>query len=337
MDPLVDPQFNRRAVYPIVFPDIWKFYKKHQGHMWKAESIKGELSQGRRDWIMIGKSKRGKDIQRLISYVLAFFAGSDSIVNQNLTENFIEEVQITEVKVFYHFQAMMEDIHNETYSLLLENYITDLQDREKMFKAIETMPSIKAKAAWALKWQNKKLPLGQRLFAYILVEGFQFPSSFAIIEWICTVVEIDGHRDLCPDLHESNQHIGPDEGLHSDLGIHLLNNYVTKPTQKEAENILREAMKAEVLFINDMIVEDGLLGMNRELMKQYVEYIGDYLLTRCEYKKIYNTINPFPFMVGFSVSDNRADFFEHLPTNYSTGQADIVNWEMKDDDFNVEL
>ena len=292
---------NRFVVFPIQHHDIWNFYKKAEASFWTAEEI--DLNE---DVIHFGKLNDGE--RHFIKNVLAFFAASDGIVNENLAQNFVNEVQYPEAKFFYGFQIMMENIHSETYSLLIDTYVKDSQEQHKLFNAIETIPCVKKKAEWALKW-IKSPNFAERLIAFAAVEGIFFSGSFCSIFWL-------KKRGLMPGLSFSNELISRDEGLHCDFACHLYNEHVqNKLSEERIGEMLESALLIEKEFITDSLPVD-LIGMNCSLMKTYLEYVTDRLLVSLKCKKIYNSINPFDFMQNIALQ-NKTNFFEKRVAEYA--------------------
>ena len=292
---------NRFVVFPIQHHDIWSFYKKAEASFWTAEEI--DLNE---DVIHFNKLNDGE--RHFIKNVLAFFAASDGIVNENLAQNFVNEVQYPEAKFFYGFQIMMENIHSETYSLLIDTYVKDSQEQHKLFNAIETIPCVKKKAEWALKW-IKSPNFAERLIAFAAVEGIFFSGSFCSIFWL-------KKRGLMPGLSFSNELISRDEGLHCDFACHLYNEHIqNKISEERIGEMLESALLIEKEFITDSLPVD-LIGMNCSLMKTYLEYVTDRLLVSLKCKKIYNSINPFDFMQNIALQ-NKTNFFEKRVAEYA--------------------
>lgn len=292
---------NRFVVFPIQHHDIWSFYKKAEASFWTAEEI--DLNE---DVIHFNKLNDGE--RHFIKNVLAFFAASDGIVNENLAQNFVNEVQYPEAKFFYGFQIMMENIHSETYSLLIDTYVKDSQEQHKLFNAIDTIPCVKKKAEWALKW-IKSPNFAERLIAFAAVEGIFFSGSFCSIFWL-------KKRGLMPGLSFSNELISRDEGLHCDFACHLYNEHIqNKISEERIGEMLESALLIEKEFITDSLPVD-LIGMNCSLMKTYLEYVTDRLLVSLKCKKIYNSINPFDFMQNIALQ-NKTNFFEKRVAEYA--------------------
>lgn len=301
MERILQENKNRFVLFPIEHQDIWEFYKKAEASFWTAEEL--DLAQDLVDW----STKLTDDEQHFIKHVLAFFAASDGIVNENLAEHFVSEVQYTEAKFFYGFQIAMENIHSETYSLLIDTYINDEKEKDYLFNAIEHFAPIKQKAEWALKWiENGSFQ--ERLIAFAAVEGIFFSSSFASIFWL-------KKRGLMPGLSFSNELISRDEGLHCDFACHLYKHHVEEklPVEKVIE-IIREAVDIEKSFVTDAIPV-RLIGMNSDLMCQYIEFVADRLLNELVGHKFYNATNPFDFMELISL-EGKTNFFERRVGDY---------------------
>ncbi len=314
-EPLLKENKNRFVLFPIQHDDIWDFYKKAEASIWTAEEI--DLHQDLTDW----NEKLTEDEQYFIKHVLAFFAASDGIVNENLAENFVNEVQYTEAKFFYGFQIMMENIHSETYSLLIDTYIKDPKEADKLFNAIETFDAIKRKAEWALKWIESP-SFAERLIAFAAVEGIFFSGSFCSIFWL-------KKRGLMPGLTFSNELISRDEGLHCDFACHLHNHHlITKVPKERIKEIIVDALDIEREFILESLPV-RLIGMNSDLMAQYLEFVTDRLLVELGCEKVYNSTNPFDFMEMISLQ-GKTNFFEKRVGDYQ--KAGVM--KEKDDDSN---
>jgi len=300
-EPLLKENKNRFVLFPIQHDDIWQYYKKAEASIWTAEEI--DLHQDLTDW----NEKLTEDEQYFIKHILAFFAASDGIVNENLAENFVNEVQYTEAKFFYGFQIMMENIHSETYSLLIDTYIKNPQEANELFNAIETFDAIKKKAEWALKWIESP-SFAERLIAFAAVEGIFFSGSFCSIFWL-------KKRGLMPGLTFSNELISRDEGLHCDFAVHLHNEHlVNKVPQERIKEIIIDALDIEREFITESLPV-RLIGMNSDLMAQYLEFVTDRLLTELGCPKVYNSTNPFDFMEMISLQ-GKTNFFEKRVGDY---------------------
>lgn len=301
-EPLLRENKDRFVIFPIKNHEIWQMYKKAEASFWTAEEI--DLSKDLGDW----KNKLTANEQFFISRILAFFAASDGIVNENLVENFSGEVSCTEAKCFYGFQIMMENIHSETYSLLIDTYIKDPQESNYLFNAIENIPAIKKKADWALRWINDKDALfAERLIAFAAVEGIFFSGSFASIFWL-------KKRGLMPGLTFSNELICRDEGLHTDFACLLFSHLQNRINSDIVEKIILEAVAIEKEFFTDALPV-SLLGMNSKLMCQYVEFVADRLLVALGNKKYFKVANPFDFMENISLA-GKTNFFEKRVSDY---------------------
>jgi ribonucleoside-diphosphate reductase beta chain len=336
---------DRYTVFPIKHHNLWKFYKQHLSTFWTAEEIK--LSDDLVDW----NEKLNENEKFFIKNILAFFAASDGIVNENLVVNFYNEVQIPEARQFYSVQMMLEAIHAETYSLLIDTYISNTEEKNKLFNAVETIPAVKKKADWAIKWieqgsalqqmipekhmewlkflensdeyqdqqlnpkiiealqfiTNEKPSFAQRLLAFICVEGIFFSGSFCAIYWLKS-------RGLMPGLGTANSFIAKDEALHASFAIELYNMIEDRLDEKIVHAVFKEAVEIEKEFITESLPV-SLIGMNCNLMSQYIEMVADRWLVLLGYSKIYNTQNPFPFMEMISLNE-KVNFFENTVTNY---------------------
>lgn len=313
MEPLLEPNPNRFVTFPILYPDVWNMYKKAVASFWTVEEV--DLSKDLKDW----EEKLKPEERHFISYVLAFFAASDGIVVENLVERFAREVQITEVRCFYGFQMAIENIHSEMYSLLIETYVRDSRERNKLLRGIETLPCIKKKADWALQWIQNKCFV-KRLVAFAAVEGIFFSGSFAAIFWL-------KKRGLMPGLTFSNELISRDEGLHCDFACLLYKRYVQrKLSPKEMNEIITEAVKIEQEFLTEALPV-SLIGMNCEMMKQYVEFVADRLLDELGYNRIYDRDNPFDFMEHISL-EGKTNFFEKRVGEYQ--KCGVMSFDSKD-------
>ncbi len=300
-EPILAENKNRFVLFPIQHQDIWEWYKKQEASFWTVEEI--DLETDIKDW----NTKLNADEQYFIKHILAFFAASDGIVNENLAENFVNEVQYTEAKFFYGFQIMMENIHSEMYSLLIDTLIKDEKDKDKLFHALENFPAIKKKADWAIRWIESP-SFAERLVAFAAVEGIFFSGSFCSIFWL-------KKRGLLPGLATSNEFISRDEGLHCDFAVHLHNNHLINKVPKERiKQIIMEALDIEREFVTESLPVD-LIGMNSKLMTQYLEFVTDRLLTELECEKEYNSENPFDFMDMISL-EGKTNFFEKRVSEY---------------------
>jgi ribonucleotide reductase beta subunit family protein with ferritin-like domain len=301
-EPLLSPEEHRYVLYPIRHPDIWKQYKKQLGCFWTAEEL--DFSQDLKDW-----EKLNDDEKYFIKNVLAFFAGSDGIVMENLLQRFTTEVTWLEVKIAYGFQAMMEGIHSEVYSLMIDTFIKNDDEKQHLFNAIETIPCVSKKSAWAIKWMgDRKSSFATRLIAFACVEGIFFSGSFCAIYWL-------KQRGLMPGLTTSNEFISRDEGLHTDFACLLYKSIISPVRKSKLVEIVKEAVDIEKEFICESL-PCRLLGMNQELMSQYIEFVADRLVVQLGYAKIYGTANPFDFMERISL-ESKENFFEKRISNYS--------------------
>ena len=299
-EPLLVEDPNRFVLFPIRHDDIWQFYKKAEASFWTAEEI--DLQQDLADWKKMNDGER-----HFISHVLAFFAASDGIVNENLANNFLKEVQYAEAKCFYGFQIMMENIHSETYSLLIDSYINDPREKDHLLRAIETIDCVKKKADWALKWIDSD-SFVERLISFAAVEGIFFSGSFCSIFWL-------KKRGLMPGLSFSNELISRDEGLHCDFACLLYTDHIkNKISQERIYEIILNAVEIEKEFVT-VALPVSLIGMNAELMCQYIEFVADRLLISLGCKKNYNAINPFDFMEMISLQ-GKTNFFEKRVAEY---------------------
>ncbi|KAL5115550.1 Ribonucleotide-diphosphate reductase (RNR), small subunit [Pleosporales sp. CAS-2024a] len=301
-EPILQENPNRFVLFPIKYHDVWQMYKKAEASFWTAEEI--DLSKDLHDW-----NKRLNDDERFfISHVLAFFAASDGIVNENLVERFSSEVQIPEARCFYGFQIMMENIHSETYSLLIDTYISEPRQRSYLFNAIDNIPCIRKKADWALRWiSDQNSTFANRLVAFAAVEGIFFSGSFASIFWL-------KKRGLMPGLTFSNELISRDEGMHTDFACLLFSLLNTRPSKESVRAIITEAVEIEQEFLTEAL-PCALLGMNSTLMCQYIEFVADRLLLALGNTKVYNATNPFDFMENISLA-GKTNFFEKRVGDY---------------------
>ncbi|KAH7037954.1 ribonucleotide reductase [Microdochium trichocladiopsis] len=301
-EPLLQENPQRFVLFPIKYHEIWQMYKKAEASFWTAEEI--DLSKDLHDW----NNKINEDEKYFISHILAFFAASDGIVNENLVERFSGEVQIPEARCFYGFQIMMENIHSETYSLLIDTYVKEPAQRTHLFNAIDTIPAIRKKADWALKWiSDRESTFAQRLIAFAAVEGIFFSGAFASIFWL-------KKRGLMPGLTFSNELISRDEGLHTDFACLLFSHLKHRPSKKLVEEIIVDAVKIEQEFLTEAL-PCALLGMNSNLMKQYIEFVADRLLVALGNEKVYRATNPFDFMENISLG-GKTNFFEKRVGEY---------------------
>ncbi len=308
LEPILQENKNRFVIFPIKHHDIWEWYKKMEASFWTAEEI--DLSQDLNDW----NNKLSEDEKYFVKHILAFFAASDGIVNENLAENFVNEVQYAEAKFFYGFQIMMENIHSETYSLLIDTYVKDEAEKTQLFTAIDVFPAIKKKAEWALKWIESD-SFAERLIAFAAVEGIFFSGAFCSIFWL-------KKRGLMPGLTFSNELISRDEGVHCDFAVHLHNHHLVNKVSKERiREIIVDALNIEREFITESIPV-SLIGMNSTLMTQYLEFVTDRLLVELGCEREYNTANPFDFMDMISLQ-GKTNFFEKKVAEYQ--KAGVMN------------
>ncbi|MFN3403473.1 MAG: ribonucleoside-diphosphate reductase small subunit [Cytophagaceae bacterium] len=299
-EPILKENKNRFVLFPIQYDDIWQMYKQEEASFWTAEEI--DLTPDLADWEKLNDGEK-----HFITHVLAFFAASDGIVNENLAQSFLEKVQFPEAKCFYGFQIMMENIHSETYSLLIDTYVKNPKEKDKLFNALDTVPCVAKKAEWALKWIDNG-SFVERLVAFSIVEGVFFSGSFCSIFWL-------KKRGLMPGLSFSNELISRDEGLHCDFACLLYTKYiVNKLTEEQVVSMVRDAVKIEQEFITEALPVD-LIGMNSKLMSQYIEFVADRLLVALGYKKIFNVTNPFDFMEMISLQ-GKTNFFEKRVAEY---------------------
>ncbi len=290
---------DRFVILPIKYPKIWEMYKKHEASFWTAEEI--DLGDDMKHWDALNDGER-----HFVSHVLAFFAASDGIVNENLAVNFMSEVQLPEARCFYGFQIMMENIHSETYALLIDTYIKDPVEKDRLFHAIETVPCVGKKAQWALRWINNG-SFAERLVAFAAVEGIFFSGSFCSIFWL-------KKRGLMPGLTFSNELISRDEGMHCEFACQLYSMLDNKLSKEAATAIITDAVEIEKEFITDALPVN-LIGMNAKLMSQYIEFVADRWLTELGYDRVYNTTNPFDFMEMISLQ-GKTNFFEKRVGDY---------------------
>jgi ribonucleoside-diphosphate reductase beta chain len=308
VEPILQENKNRFVIFPIQHHDIWEWYKKMEASFWTAEEI--DLSQDLNDW----NNKLSDDERYFVKHILAFFAASDGIVNENLAENFVNEVQYSEAKFFYGFQIMMENIHSETYSLLIDTYVKDEAEKADLFNALDVFPAIKKKADWALQWIDSD-SFAERLIAFAAVEGIFFSGAFCSIYWL-------KKRGLMPGLTFSNELISRDEGVHCDFAVHLHNHHLVNKVPKERiRTIIVDALNIEREFITESLPV-SLIGMNAVLMTQYLEFVADRLLVELGCDREYNTSNPFDFMDMISLQ-GKTNFFEKKVAEYQ--KAGVMN------------
>ena len=300
MEKILQENKDRFVIFPIEHNDIWEYYTQHQAAFWTAEEV--DLTEDIRDWENLTDNEK-----YFIKNVLSFFAASDGIVNENLAENFLKEVQYPEAKFFYGFQLMMENIHSLMYSLLIDTYISNSAEKDECFHAIDRLPAVQKKAKWALDWIENST-FEERLIAFAAVEGIFFSGSFCSIFWLKS-------RGIMPGLCSANSLIFKDENLHCDFAIHLLNNHIeNKPSEKRIKEILLSALDIEKEFITESLPV-SLIGMNHNLMKQYLEFVTDGLLVKFGCKKQFNVEQPFKFMEQIAI-ETKGNFFEGRTLEY---------------------
>lgn len=315
-DPILTPSNDRFTMFPIKYHDLWTLYKKAVASFWTTEEI--DLSCDMTDW----ENRLNDNERHFIKMVLAFFAASDGIVYENLNINFANEVQISEARAFYSYQGFNENIHSETYSLLIEKYGVDTNEKNSLFRAIDTVPCIRKKADWAMKWFSRERSFAERLVAFACIEGIFFSGSFCSIFWL-------KHRGLMPGLTFSNELISRDEGLHLEFAIALSEHLLEKPSTRTVHTIVKEAVAIEKEFITDAL-PCKLLGMDSEKMSNYIEYVADRMLKQFGYLTIWDTENPFDWMETISL-EGKTNFFEKRVGDYA---KHMDTSEIKfDDDF----
>ncbi len=319
VEPILRENPGRFVIFPIQHNDLWQLYKKAEAAFWKAEEI--DLGE---DKVCYDALTDGE--KEFINYVLAFFAASDGIVNENLVGNFCDEVQYPEARFFYGFQIAIENIHSETYSLLIDTYIDDVAEKHRLFNAIETIPAVKQKAEWALRWVDaRQASFDERIIAFAVVEGIFFSASFCAIFWL-------KKRGLMKGLTFSNELISRDEALHRDFACHLHNHHIeNKISTERVLQIVLEAVDIEKDFVTNSLPLN-LIGMNADLMCQYVEFVTDHLLETLEMEPYFNTTNPFDWMENISLP-SRVNFFEGRNSNYS---QQTVGTTEEDRQFSLE-
>jgi len=319
-EPLLQENKDRFVLFPIKHSGIWEMYKKAEASFWTAEEI--DLAQDLQDW----DAKLNDDERFFIKNVLAFFAASDGIVNENLAINFLNEVQYPEARCFYGFQVMIENIHSETYSLLIDTYIKDPAEKDKLFHAIDTVPAVKQKADWALRWISNG-SFCERLVAFAAVEGIFFSGSFCSIFWL-------KKRGLMPGLTFSNELISRDEGLHCDFACMLYTEHIINKMDKQAvTDIIIDAVKIEKVFVSESLPV-RLIGMNAELMCQYIEFVADRLLVTLGCNKHFNASNPFDFMELISLQ-GKTNFFEKRVAEYQ--KSGVMSNKEENNEFRLDV
>jgi ribonucleoside-diphosphate reductase beta chain len=316
---LLEENKDRFVLFPIKYPEIWEMYKKAEQSFWTAEEV--DLHADQRDWDRLNDGER-----HFIKHVLAFFAASDGIVNENLAVNFMKEVQLPEARCFYGFQIMMENIHSEMYSLLIDSYIKDTAEKNRLFNAIDTIPCVTKKAEWALRWISNGT-FAERLIAFVAVEGIFFSGSFCSIFWL-------KKRGLMPGLCTSNEFISRDEGMHCDFACLLYSMLENQLPKEQVTQIITDAVVLEHEFVTDALPV-SLIGMNAKMMCQYIEFVADRLLVSLGCEKVYNSSNPFDFMEMISLQ-GKTNFFEKRVSEYKkagVGQQKEDNVFKLDEDF----
>jgi len=317
---LLKPNSKRYVLFPIIYKDIYDLYKKAESSFWTTQEI--DLTKDIDDW-----EKLTNDEKNFIKNIIGFFAGSDGIIMENLAARFMDEIQIPEARAFYSYQIFNESIHSETYSLLIDTYIKDRDEKVHIFNSIENIPSVAKKAMWAYKWiQNKDVNFAIRLVAFAIVEGIFFSGSFCAIYWI-------KKRGLMPGLTFSNELISRDEATHCEHAILLYSMIKNRVDKNVIHEIFKEAIEIEKEFITESI-PCAMIGMNAELMKQYIEFVSDRLLVQLGYEKIWNTENPFDFMEMISLN-GKTNFFERRVSDYAKSSIAIesTNFDISYDDF----
>jgi ribonucleotide reductase beta subunit family protein with ferritin-like domain len=321
-EPILVENPGRFVLFPIKYDKLWEAYKKAESSFWTAEEI--DFSKDTNDW-----NKLNDNEKFFLKNIIAFFAGSDGIVIENLVTNFCSEIQVAEARCFYGFQVAIENIHSEVYSLLIDKYVKDDAEKHTLFNAIEEIPCVKRKAEWALKWMNKDTAsFAERVVAFAVVEGIFFSGSFCAIFWI-------KKRGLLPGLTFSNELISRDEGMHTDFAVLIYQMLINKLDKETIYKIVIEAVEIEKSFIVDSI-PCALIGMNAELMKQYIEYVADRLLNQLGYPKYYKTENPFDFMQLISM-ENKTNFFEKRVSEYSLANVKTDDAANDDIEFDAEF
>ena len=317
-EPILQSNPDRFVIYPIVHDDLWAEFKKQEASFWTAEEI--DLGEDLKDW-----QKLNDDERHFIKHILAFFAASDGIVNENLCYRFANEVQYPEARAAYTFQAAMETIHSETYSLLIDTYVSDANEKTKLLRAIDTIPTVGKKAEWALKWLDSADSFAKRLIAFACVEGIFFSGSFCSIFWL-------KHRDKgLKGLTFSNELISRDEAAHTDFAIKVYRNHILdKLSTEEVQQIVCEAVEIEKNFVCEALPV-SLIGMNSDTMSRYIEFVADRLLTDLGYAKVYNTNNPFPWMEMLGL-EGKTNFFERRVSEYAkagvkSGGSQELSWD----------
>lgn len=313
MEPILSETSNRYVLQPIVWTKVWEAYKKHQQAFWTAEEI--DFPADTTDWEKLNESE-----QFFISNVLSFFAGSDGIIFENLSINFIDEIKVPEIRAYYGWQAAMETIHSETYALMIDTYIPE-DSKYKIFNGIKELPGVKKKAEWTQKWLNKNIPFQERLVAFTIVEGIFFSGSFCAIFWLKYVKKM-----MTKALGKSNELIARDESLHTDFGVLLYSYIENKLSEDKIKDMMSSAVEIEKEFICDSF-QCNLIGINADSMKTYIQFQADRLMEKLGYTKIYNSTCPFNFMDTMSL-DGKSNFFEQRVTDYNRPEQ-LINKELE--------
>jgi ribonucleoside-diphosphate reductase beta chain len=319
-EPLLTDDNSRYTQLPIKYPRLQDAYEKHEAMIWFAKEI--DYSADLNDWKSLNENERN-----FIEHILGFFAGADGIVLENLITNFCVEVKAPEARNFYTFQGMIENIHAITYALLIDTFITDVKRKEELFNAIDSIPCVTKKANWALKWLNSDRPFEERVIAFAIVEGVFFSGAFCAIFWL------KSRNKMTKALGKSNELISRDEGLHTDFAILIYEHLLNKVSQERVEEIIRDAVEIETEFIVESI-PCRLIGMNSELMTEYIQYVADRLLVQLGFEKIYNSKNPFDFMINLGL-DGKTNFFETRVSEYqhaSVGKSTDDSWNFDNED-----
>lgn len=307
-EPILTPNPNRFVIFPIQYPALWEAYKKAQASFWTNEEI--DYSKDLADW-----NKLSANEKHFISHIIGFFSSSDGIVLENLVQNFCCEVQVPEARCFYSFQSFIETVHSEVYSTLIDKYIQDPVEKDRLFHAIQTIPCIQRKADWAMKWMNPQTStFAERVVAFATVEGIFFSGSFCAIYWL-------KKRGLMPGLTFSNELISRDEGMHTDFAVLIYSMLVQKLSRERIYEIITDAVDIETEFINESI-PCSMIGMNAKLMSQYIRFVADRLMSQLGYPKYYNVENPFDFMQLISM-EGKTNFFEKRVSEYSLANVGV--------------
>ncbi len=319
MEPILQPNPHRYVLFPIKYASVFEYYKKHVASFWTAEEISFQED-------LVHFQKLSADERYFVSHILAFFAASDGIVCENIQVNFASEVQIPEARAFYAMQELAETIHSETYSLLIDTYITDPDEKLRLFQAIENFPAIKKKAEWAMKWMNSQRSFAERLVAFAAVEGIHFSGAFCSVFWL-------KKRGLMPGLAFANELISRDEGLHTEFAVHLYSMLENKLSQDSLFAIIQEAVDVEKEFITESLPV-SLIGMNKDLMQQDIEFVADRLLLELgAEKKLYGAQNCFEFMELISC-EGKTNFFERRVSEYA--KAGVMSKERDNHTFTLD-